>query len=351
LESYPASRVDNSQPAGIGRVVALGEVAAWNNLGRNIVFGDRGLRPRAVFDDTIYPEDDELSQFDLDIHAIVDVPGTDLVLALNHLGVLRAFPLSEIPSQGAVRRLDPVWTRIFVEDVERAVIVGDRLVGSAPRGEGAMGLVVSEPLGQATGTKRMATRVELGTWGEVTALAAAPQQRDRAIAVGGVGRISLVALADGAARTRWDVEVGFRAAGFAWEGGVIWAAGSRLDEGIGDYDWEKVSGGEYVVLDATDGRVLASAPLPDDIAWGNGGVPFVIVGGRPCGIARTGEVYVPASDSKTAWRRSPPVATGSLGIAHAAVVSDRLLYGFNRGGYQLRSIGEPAIEQLARSQA
>jgi hypothetical protein len=352
LASYPASRVDNSQPAGIGRVVALGKVAAWNNLGRNIVFADGGLRPRAVFDDTLYSEDDELSQYDLDVHAIVAVPGADLVLALNHLGVLRAFPVSEIPSQGAVRRLDPVWTRIFVEDVERAVIVGDRLVGSGPRCEGAMGLVVSEPLGRATGSKRIATRVELGTWGEVTALAAAPQQRDRAIAVGGVGRISLVALADGAAgRTRWDVEVGFRAAGLAWDGEVIWAAGSRLDEGIGDYDWEKVRGGEYVVLDATDGRVLAAAPLPDDIAWGNGGVPFVVVGGLPCGIARTGEVYVPAADSKTAWRRSPPVATSSLGIAHAAVVSHQLLYGFNRGGYQLCSIGERAIEQLARSQA
>jgi hypothetical protein len=198
----------------------------------------------------------------------------------------------------------------------------------------------------------VATWAELEKWGEVTALAAAPQQLGEAVVVGGVGRISVVPLAEGKEdRIRWDVEVGFRTAAFAWEGGVIWAAGSALDSGIGDSEWEKVRGGEYVVLDATDGRVLAAAPLPDDIAWGNGGVPFVVVGGLPCGIARTGEVYVPAADSKTAWRRSPPVATSSLGIAHAAVVSHQLLYGFNRGGYQLCSIGERAIEQLARSQA
>jgi hypothetical protein len=198
----------------------------------------------------------------------------------------------------------------------------------------------------------MAIRLELENWGEVTALGTVPQRFGQAVAVGGVGRISLVPFADGKSdRIRWDVEVGFRAAEIAWQGGVIWAAGSGLDAPIGDYEWEKVRGGGYVVLDATDGRVLASGSLPDGIAWGNGGVPFVILGGLACCIARTGELYVAAGDSKSAWRQSEPYATSSLGIAHAAGVSDRLLYGFNRGGYQLRAIDGPAIERLACSEA
>ena len=38
LDSHPESRVHNSQPEGIGRVVALEGLCAWNNLGRNVVF-------------------------------------------------------------------------------------------------------------------------------------------------------------------------------------------------------------------------------------------------------------------------------------------------------------------------
>jgi hypothetical protein len=352
VDSYPASRVDNSQPAGIGRVVALGEMAAWNNLGRNIVFADRDLRPRAVFDDTVYPQDDEPSQYDLDIHAILAVPGADLVVALNHLGLLRAFDVSDLPDPGAVSHLSLVWTRVFREDVERAVMVGNRLIGSRPRCDGARGLVVSEPLFQSATTERIATRTVLESWGEVTALTAAPGHNDHAVVIGGPGRVSLVPLTDGAAGPpRWDVEVPFRTAILAWTNGTLWAAGSGLATGIGDYEWEKVSGGGFMALDPTNGRVLKSAPLPDSIAWGNGGVPFVVVGGRPCGIARTGELYVLIDGSNTDWRPSLPAAPNSLGIAHAAIVDGRLLYGFNRGGYQLRAVDSPAIEQFARSEA
>jgi hypothetical protein len=129
---------------------------------------------------------------------------------------------------------------------------------------------------------------------------------------------------------------------------VLWAAGSELTTGIGDYDWDQLHGGGLVALDVADGRVLASAPLPDDIAWGNGGVPFVVLGGLPCGIARTGGLYVLHRDGETAGR-SAPFATRSLGIAHAAVVADRLLYGFNRGGYGLRTVVGAAMEQFAVS--
>ena len=45
VEAHPESRVDNSQPHGIGRVVALDGLWAWNNLGRNVVFAGDDFRP------------------------------------------------------------------------------------------------------------------------------------------------------------------------------------------------------------------------------------------------------------------------------------------------------------------
>ena len=74
IDSHPESQVRNSQPHGIGRVAALDGLGAWSNLGRNVVFVGPDLRPRAVFDESVFT-DDEASQYDLDVHAILDLPG------------------------------------------------------------------------------------------------------------------------------------------------------------------------------------------------------------------------------------------------------------------------------------
>ena len=100
VEAYPESRVDNSQPHGIGRVVALDGLWAWNNLGRNVVFAGDDFRPRAVFDESVFA-DDEPSQYDLDVHAILDVPSAGIIVTLNHLGMLRAFSGARHPATGA----------------------------------------------------------------------------------------------------------------------------------------------------------------------------------------------------------------------------------------------------------
>ena len=77
------------------------------------------------------------------------------------------------------RRVAPIWTRTFVADVERAVVVDERLVGSRPREQRSAGLLVSEPLGR----DRMAGPLELtGTlesWGMVSALALAGRRTHR----------------------------------------------------------------------------------------------------------------------------------------------------------------------------
>ena len=136
MDSVPLSRVVNSQPAGIGRIVSLGSRCAWNNLGRNVVFADASLRPIAIFGDTMFPEDDEASQFDLDIHAIVELADTGQIAVVNHLGVVRIFePPRSIGSEPVVGpHLDETRRLDFVDDVERVIGLGDRLVTSRPRG-------------------------------------------------------------------------------------------------------------------------------------------------------------------------------------------------------------------------
>src|SRR5439155_19521926 len=140
--------VRNSQPEGIGRVAALGDLVAWNNLGRNVVFADARFRPVGVFGTTSFPDDDELSQYDFDIHAIAELSDVDLVVVLNHLGWLRAFRALELRGPGPVRELRPELTAFFEEDVERTVVAGAQLIASRSRSRDAGGVHVSGPIGR-----------------------------------------------------------------------------------------------------------------------------------------------------------------------------------------------------------
>jgi hypothetical protein len=347
LDSHPQSRVRNSQPAGIGRVVDLGEVCAWNNLGRNVVFASRAFEPCAVFDQTQFPDDDEPSQYDLDVHAILDVPGAGVAVVLNHLGLLRAFRRAEIRTTGAPRRIEPVWTAGFAEDMERVVAVGDRLIGSRPREQHAGGVLVSEPVVTATADgARLEARVELEAWGMVTALGTADAGGQDSVAVGGNGRVGLVPLdRGGVGRLRWEVGVDLEPAAFASDRELLWVAGPELGAaGIDDYDWEKLRGGGFAALDVTDGSTVVRGRFAHDLAWGNGGSAVVIAAGLVCGIGRAGEVDVYSTAGGDHRAHTDALASDSLGIAHAAVVGDTILYGFNRGGYRLHTV---ALSTLA----
>ena len=347
LDSHPQSRVRNSQPAGIGRVVDLGDVCAWNNLGRNVVFASRAFEPCAVFDQTQFPDDDEPSQYDLDVHAILDVPAAGVVVVLNHLGLLRAFRQSEIHTTGVPRSIEPVWTAGFAEDMERVVAVGDRLIGSRPREEHAGGVLVSEPVTATADGGRFDAGVELEAWGMVTALGNAHTGGRDCVAVGGNCRVGLVPMdRGGVGRLRWEVGVDLEPAAIAWDGQVLWVAGPELGAaGIDDYDWEKLRGGGFAALDVTDGSTVVHGRFSHDLAWGNGGTAVVITAGLVCGIGRAGEVDVYSTAGGDHRARTDALASDSLGIAHAAVVGDRILYGFNRGGYRLQTV---AVSTLAR---
>jgi hypothetical protein len=337
IDSAAEVGVRNSQPEGIGRVVVLEDLVSWNNLGRNVVFADRRLSPRAVFGTTVFPEEDEPSQYDLDVHAILEMPKMGVVLVLNHFGVLRGFTRADIwRSEGERMEPETLWS--FVGDVERIVAVAGRLVGSAPRCDGALGLLVSAPLedlpeGGAIPTSPCAT-----AFGEVTAVGVVPPDVDPLIAVGGNATVALLPLVgDHVGQPRWEAEVGFRVASLAWHDDALWAAGPDCAGPVDDYDWEAHQGGGFSVLRPTDGMVLTCGPLPADIAWGTGGVAVAPLGRHLVGAGRTGRLHLIDPFDGAEPRSTPPLADTSLGIAHLAVDGPNVLCGFNRGGYRLDS--------------
>jgi hypothetical protein len=341
-DAAAAEGVRNSQPEGIGRMVTLDGLVCWNNLGRNVVFADDRLQRWAVFGTTIFPGEDEPSQYDLDVHAILEVPEQQQIIVLNHYGVVRVFRRAEILGQAAGRLIQPVALWWFVADVERAVVVAGRLVGSAPRSEGAIGLVVSTALDAATNGGRISTRRSATEFGEVTALAVGAGPEGPIMVLGGEGRAALVPFAGGRVGSpRWEASLGFRVAVLVWHTGLLWAAGPPCGSAVDDYDWERMSGGGFAALNPVDGRTIVSGPLPADVAWGTGGVAVAPFGQGLAAVGRTGCVHLVDPGGDGGVRSTPAMAGRSLGIAHLAAGPGALYCGFNRGGYRLHAFRSP----------
>lgn len=350
MDSLPLSRVVNSQPAGIGRLVSLEGHCAWNNLGRNVVFADASLRPLAIFGETLFPDDDEASQFDLDIHAIVELAGTGQIAVVNHLGSVRIFEPPSPSGPGPVGpHLRPARRLDFVDDIERVVSLGDRLVTSRPRGRRLDGVLVTASVPTAGRCLDASTAHE--SFGFVTALATSSTPSGSGwVALGGEGRVRLVEADGGCLRaSRWEASVDFLPSVLVVSGSSLWAAGCALGgAGVDDYDWEQLGGGGLAQLDLATGALLSSAQFSHDLAWGSGAVPIVVVDGVPCGVGRRGEVYALAPGAGMTARLTPELAPDPLGIAHVAVVGGQLVIGFNRGGYRLHTISLRSVSQLGR---
>jgi hypothetical protein len=341
VDSAAEVGVRNSQPEGIGRVVVLEDLVCWNNLGRNVVFADRRLNPRAVFGTTLFPEEDEPSQYDMDVHAILEIPEMGIVLVLNHFGVLRGFATADIRRRDGADRVEPASLWLFVADVERTVAVAGRLVGSSPRCDGAQGLLVSAPLEDLPDGGTIPTCLSATALGEVTAIGVVPPDGDPLIAVAGDSTVALLPLiGDRVGQPRWEAEVGFRVANLAWHDDVLWAVGPDRTGTVDDYDWEAQQGGGFSVFHPTDGAVVTCGPLPPDIAWGTGGVAVAPLGRHLVGAGRTGHMHLVDPLNRAEPRSTSPLAETSLGIAHLAVDGPNVLCGFNRGGYRLDSYSQ-----------
>ncbi|MGH9080057.1 MAG: hypothetical protein ACRDYE_08320 [Acidimicrobiales bacterium] len=351
MDSLPLSRVVNSQPAGIGRIASYDGRCAWNNLGRNVVFADSSLRPLAVFGDTLFPADDEPSQFDLDVHAIIELAGSGQIAVVNHLGSVRIFepPRSRAPHLVLRPDLDEARRLEFIDDIERVTRLGDHLVTSRPRGRRLGGVLVTQPI--ATSRQYLDAEVAQQSFGFVTALEASSTPSGTGwVALGGEGRVRLVEAERGAlGGTRWEAAVDFLPAVLAASGSSLWAAGSSMSGvALDDYDWDQLGGGGLAQLDLDSGAVLASARFGDDLAWGSGGVALAVVGGVPCGVGRRGEVHALPPGATVTSRLTGELADDPLGIAHAAVVGDQFVFGFNRGGYELYAYPLNSISRLVR---
>jgi hypothetical protein len=347
VDSAPDLGVRNSQPEGIGRVVAIDDLVCWNNLGRNVVFADSQLRPMAVFGTTLYPGQDEPSQFDLDVHAILDVPELRSLVVLNHFGTVRGFRLEDIRGRSSRDQpggslVEPSCSWRLMADVERAVAVSGRLVGSAPRSEGAQGLLVSAPLSEVPDQENIPLTSSATEFGEVTALGAVESSHGALIGAGGVGQVALFPFLDGkVGPAGWEVVVDFRVANMGWSNDLIWAAGPDLGGPVDDYDWERLTGGGFAALDPADGTTVLSGRLPADVAWGTGGVAVAPFGQLLAAAGRAGCVHLIEPDGGQELS-TVPLATSSLGIAHMAVSAGRVVCGFNRGGYRLHAFSQPA---------
>jgi hypothetical protein len=344
IDSHPESQVRNSQPHGIGRVAALNGFGAWSNLGRNVVFVGPDRCARAIFGESVFSED-EPSQYDLDVHAILHLPDQGLVLTLNHFGMVRAFDSDEVGAPGPVRRVTPMWMRDFAADVERYVVVNGRLIGSGQREQRSSGLLVSEPLRRDGTGGRLELAGTLESWGMVTAVAPLGSGR---VAVGGDAHVSAAVIDDaGVAVPLWDVAVEFDPAALQWDSRYVWAAGSEAGALVDDYDWEARRGGGFAALDPVDGRMVVRGRFDQDLAWGTGGVAVAIVPGFVCGFGRRGEVHLFDSRDGRWVGATAQVSDTSLGIAHGARLGDHLVYGFNRGGYRLWTLPVPARRHTA----
>jgi hypothetical protein len=72
-------------------------------------------------------------------------------------------------------------------------------------------------------------------------------------------------------------------------------------------------------------------------------VALALVPGALCGLGRRGEWYLFDRRDGSQLAITAPIADASLGIAHCAAVGDRLVYGFNRGGYRLWTASTAAV--------
>jgi len=372
LATHSLSSVSNSQPAGIGRLAAIGELLVINNLGRNVEVADPhgdSLVPIHLFKQTAFPEDDQPSQFDLDIHGFLSCADRRHLISINHYGVIRL--LAPVGRGDALARhhmessLELISQRNlkWPGDAERFVFAGSSLLSSSPRGYAVSdaietGILVSENWDQAIAGNPLSKgerfgaidahhlryRRELGDWGIVTALALSNCQQMLAVAAGqrlavfqlSYDRHKNVALE----QSLWERTMACTISWlhFSQDSEDLLVAGCSLsckdDNGA---DWDALSGGTLASLDRQTGESRWHQELGITLAWGNGGDPLVYVAGRKliAGVERTGALYIWNLSGGSAQAASQPQSRESMGIAHIARLGSSIYCGFNRGGYNL----------------
>lgn len=340
------SRVRNSQTPGIGRLEKIFDLIVINNLGRNIQFCSKTLDTSAIYGDTIYPDFDEQSQFDLDMHAFLEY--RDKVVAINHYGILRIFE-PVISTQGWVK---PVVTAKWPGDVERFVIAGDRLVSTSPQGYSVNdpaqpGLLISPPLVQAMASaqpneepREIPFETFLTGWGVTTALAVGQKLSKLAVAAGRtIGIFSYDSnrtpvLSPLALQVLLRINASFLK--FLKDGRLVVAGCAYEHQGANGQDWDKLGGGGWSILN-DKGWVICHHSFNVDLAWGNGADPLAINEdmGTIFGVDKFGGLHGWELESGKYNLLCRPESEHSIGMAHATIIDRTILCGFNRDGYRI----------------
>ena len=182
----------------------------------------------------------------------------------------------------------------FADDLERTVAVGAQLVSSRPASSPEGGLLVSEPV--RSGLREACPRCRggsrrLGAGHRPLHLRPRPRPaggggRRRPDHAGGAGRRAVRAK-----RCSMLTCPSGRPPSPGTAGCCGRSAASSLRPRSTTTGGRTCTGGRYAGLDPSNGRVVVAGDLPDEVAWGNGGVAVVMAAGRLCAVGRTGRLH------------------------------------------------------------
>jgi hypothetical protein len=339
FDSHAESPVENSQAPGVGRLGFIGGFLLVNNLGRNISvlrYSSGELNCVAKYAETVYPDDDEASQFDLDMHAFLRTSRGDIA-AVSHYGRVRMF----IGAFGGRSKVMQLITEFGLPgDVERLVMCGDCIIGSSPSGykvpdAAETGVMITDSV-----YEQHEHRMVLSDWGMVNNVAV-NEGRDRCAVVAGkrIGVFEMKCASSGIeiGTALHELEVPFISQLCTFTNNEQLFLAGYEPAAVGDQDWDALGGGGFAVVDMASGEIVKHHNFNADLAWGNGGVPAVVNRRQIFGVTRQGELFSWNVLDGERTQVAPPVVSAeqSLGIAHCAFDGMTLWAGFNRGGYNL----------------
>jgi len=144
--------LSSSPPLGIGCLKAAGNYLLINNIGRNLEIArpmNKELDSITCYSRSIFSNDQEAIDFDLDMHAVIYNPAWKRLLALNHDGRIRMFNIENLIAKDAQTNdsagngddrpaawlnLEPEAEFFWKSDVEHSLLIGNCLVSSSPLG-------------------------------------------------------------------------------------------------------------------------------------------------------------------------------------------------------------------------
>lgn len=381
IATHSDSRIHNSQSQGVGCLTSINGHLVINNLGRNIEvcrWSEGELRRIAAFEETFFPDDDESSQFDMDMHAFLVSPSGDELLAINHYGFIRIFDVPWRDDFSAKRELLLQQVLFWPGDVEQFTFAKTCLLSTSPNGHAVSsgakaGLLISRPWQQFVqyrpsegqesiaflkdlrkidylqvvgGDEEPPVKFELCEWGLLTAIAVDRTGSRLALAADKrIGVFDLIYDENGAvsiSKQLTETVLPFSAVQlwFSNYSDHLIATGYDADSSSDRYfNWDQLGGGGWARIILTGSPKVSSCQFDIDLGWGSSGVPLVLSRDERTlfGVDKSGCIF--SWDVSSGERHFVSGICRNndtkLGIAHMTLLENTLFCGFNRDGYRL----------------